>query len=185
MSIATRPFTAEDILETPEGDGKRYELIAGELIVTASPSVRHAWIVSRIVRALDAFVGERDLGTIFGSPVDVRLTLFDVVVPDILYVRKERQILFGEHFLEGAPDLVVEVLSSSTRSRDLTEKMALYARMGIAEYWIADPEISRISIYGLTATGGYELLASEENRVVSRVLPGIELDPRLVFSLPE
>jgi Uma2 family endonuclease len=175
MVTAARPLTYQDLLETPEGDGNRYEILAGELIVTASPSKRHAWISFRLARRMADHVEQRSMGVVFHSPVDVRLTRYDVVVPDIIFLSAERRNIFGERFVDGAPDLIVEVLSPSTRSRDLTAKLQLYARTGVQEYWIVDPDTSDVTVYALSAQGAYELVPAVEGRICSRLLPEFEL----------
>lgn len=181
MSVATRPLTSDDLLQTPEGDGIRYELLGGELFVSASPAKRHTWILARLARLLGNHVEQRGLGEVFGSPIDVRLTKFDVVVPDIVFIRSERFHLFGEHFLDGAPDLIVEILSPSTRVRDRTDKLRLYARFGVPEYWIVDPESSGITVFVLSRPGSYEALDTSAG-FRSTVLPDFELSPPTLFA---
>jgi Uma2 family endonuclease len=122
------------------------------------------------------FVEQRNLGEVFSSPVDVRLTPYDVVVPDLFFLRTERFHLFDQWALSGAPDLIVEVRSPSTRSRDLTTKLHLYARTGVQEYWIVDPDTSTVTVYTLSASGAYELLPAHGGKVRSNVLSGFELD---------
>ncbi|MCC6792702.1 MAG: Uma2 family endonuclease [Thermomicrobiales bacterium] len=181
-STQARALTYEDLLKTPEGDGNRYELLGGEIFVTASPSKKHVWLVNLLTFELTAQLRGRNLGQVFAGPVDVRLTPHDVVVPDIVFIRQERLHIFGERCIEGAPDLIVEVLSPSTRSRDLTIKMQLYARTGVQEYWLVDPDLSTITVYVLFTTGGYEALAPAADSVASRVLSGIQLNPALLFA---
>ena len=175
-TTATRPLTYEDLLETPEGDGYRYEIIAGEMVVSASPSKRHARVSFRLARLLADFVDEQNLGEVFHAPVDVRLGRHDIVVPDILFFTADRSHLFGERLADGPPDLIVEVLSPSTRSRDLRTKMRLYADTGVQEYWVVDPKMGKISVYWRTHERTYDLLPAEGTRARSQVIPGFEVD---------
>jgi Uma2 family endonuclease len=93
------------------------------------------------------------------------------------YLSAERTRLFGDQKVDGPPDLIVEVLSPSTRSRDLTVKMDLYARTGVSEYWIVDPQTADISFHSRTAGGSFVPLPQERNRIRSGVLPEFVLDP--------
>ena len=131
-------LTYEDFCCLPN-DGKRYEIIDGELFVTPSPFRPHQRVVTRLTRYLSTFVEENELGEVFVAPFDVVFSRFDVVEPDLLYVSKGRLSVLTEKNVQGAPDLVVEVLSPSTAETDRTIKLKLYARYGVQEHWIIDP----------------------------------------------
>ena len=145
--IEKKKYTYEDYLKTP--DDKRYELIEGELLMTPSPITNHQRISGRIEFELRKFVSENDLGEVFDAPYDVYLDDENVVQPDIMFISKERSKIIGEKNLQGAPDLVVEILSESTAYRDLIQKKKLYAKFGVKEYWIVVPEEKTIDIYSL------------------------------------
>jgi len=145
--IEKKKYTYEDYLKTP--DDKRYELIEGELLMTPSPITNHQRISGRIEFALRKFVSENDLGEVFDAPYDVYLDDENVVQPDIMFISKGRSKIIGEKNLQGAPDLVVEILSESTAYRDLIQKKKLYAKFGVKEYWIVVPEEKTIDIYSL------------------------------------
>lgn len=181
MSVLTRPLVYEDLLQMPE-DGKRYEIIRGELEVAASPTPDHQAVVSDTNDLLKAFVRANDLGKVYLGPVDVRLTPHDIVVPDILFVAKARLGIVGPSLIEGAPDLVVEVLSPSNRAHDQVRKAALYAAARVPEYWLIDPTYATIEIRSLVA-GVYEPVRPErDGRIGSVVLPGLVVDPAVVFA---
>lgn len=182
MAIAARLRTYEDLLQTPEADGNRYELLGGEILVTASPARKHVWLVNLIAFELTAFVRGQGIGDVFTGPVDVRLSVHDVVVPDIIYISAERSAIFGEQSVQGPPDLIVEVLSRSTRARDTTQKLRLYAQTGVPEYWIVDPETSAITVYGLVQAGSYEPIEPIDGKVRSRVVSGFGLDAAKLFA---
>jgi len=139
-------LTYEDYCRLPN-DGKRYEIIEGELFVTPSPFRPHQRAVTRLTSYLSVFVREKDIGEVFVAPFDVVFSRFDVVEPDLLYVSKGRLSVLTEKNVQGAPDLVVEVLSPSTAEKDRTIKLKLYARYGVQEYWIIDPYGPSAEIY--------------------------------------
>lgn len=182
MVTATRPLTYKDLETTPEGDGNRYELLGGEMFVTASPSKRHAWIATKLSRLMGNHVAEHSLGMVFPVPVDVRLTPYDVVVPDIFFVSADRLHLFTARLVNGPPDLIVEVLSPSTRLRDLNQKLRLYARTGVAEYWIVDTDRKSIAVHHLNANGAYNTVPQASDAITSRVLPDLEISISELFS---
>jgi len=146
MLISTK-FTHADLLEAPD-DGKRREIVEGELFVTPSPNLDHQRVSRRIGSALANYLEANPIGEIFYAPMDVILSDFDVVEPDLLIVLNEhREIL--KTWVEGTPDLVVEILSPTTSKRDRGLKLRAYARHGVAEYWIVDPDQRAIEVYRL------------------------------------
>jgi Uma2 family endonuclease len=150
---ALRRWTYDDLVELPD-DGKRYEIIAGELHLSPSPNRAHQRLVRRLVVLMDRFVEANGLGEVMLSPFDVVLAPDDVLVPDLLFVQRERSDVLTAWAVEGAPDLVVEVLSPSTASIDRGKKRERYARYGVPEYWILDPRKRTLNIYSL-AGGQY------------------------------
>jgi Uma2 family endonuclease len=140
-------LTYEDLLLFPE-DGKRHELIDGEHYVTASPNLRHQRISGRLHLLIGNWLEAHPVGRLYYAPLDGLFSNHDVVVPDLLYVSNERAetaLANGKH-VTGAPDLVIEIGSPSTRRRDETIKRRLYERFGVAEYWIVDPDIDAIRV---------------------------------------
>src|SRR5829696_1477299 len=140
MMIATlRPLTYDDLRDMP-ADGQRYEIIDGELIVTAAPTMGHQRVVGRLYRLLDDYARQVQGGEVAFAPFDVRLGHFDAVEPDLVFLSAARpRVPNDENSIDYAPDLVVEVVSPSSRRVDRVRKMALYARSGVSEYWTADP----------------------------------------------
>lgn len=139
-------FTVRDYMNLPESEEKRYELIAGELYMVPSPNPFHQKITGNLFRILSDFVEEHDLGLVFIAPLDVVLSDEDVLQPDVIFISKEREGIIGEQNIQGAPDLVIEVLSPSTAGRDRTIKRARYLRYGVREYWIVDPQTRSIEV---------------------------------------
>jgi Uma2 family endonuclease len=177
MPIDTR-LTYEDLCELPY-DGKRYEIIEGDLIVTAAPRILHQKVVTRLSHYLLAFVEGNDLGQVFVAPVDVVFSEFDVVEPDIIYISKQRAAILTEKNVQGAPDLVVEVLSEWTAKIDRTAKLKLYAKYGVPEYWVLETQPISADIYRGGANG---LELSEhlgpEGILTTPMLPGLSLPLR-------
>jgi Uma2 family endonuclease len=138
MPVDTR-LNYDDFCLLPN-DGKRYEIIDGELFVTPAPKILHQKAVSRLSASLLTFAEREGVGQVLVAPVDVVFSRFDVVEPDIVYVSKKRASVLTEKNVQGAPDLVIEVLSETTEKTDRTTKLKLYGRYGVQEYWIIDPE---------------------------------------------
>lgn len=179
MSITTRRLTYEDLIQLP-ADGNRYELIDGDLQVTPAPSRRHQRLAFRLTLLVGGLVEAEDLGELYFAPVDVRLSPHDVVQPDLIFITKARRGIFVENVVEGAPDLVIEILSPSTRINDEVRKARLYAAAGIPEYWIADALTERFSIYVLV-DGTYREVPHQAGSVRSTVLPGLVIDVAALF----
>jgi Uma2 family endonuclease len=132
-------LTYRDYLRFPD-DGLRHEIIEGEHYVTPSPVTRHQRILVTLSHLLQTFLDREPIGEIFFAPFDVLLSEFNVFVPDLIYLSRERAHLLTAKNLQGAPDLAVEILSPGTRSRDLRLKRDVYRCTGVREYWIIDPD---------------------------------------------
>lgn len=132
-------LTYDDLRELPE-DRNRYELFEGELEVTAAPNLGHQDIVGNLHAIIRPHVRSRGLGRLYLAPVDVKLSNTTVLEPDLVFVSTARAAILQEQFIAGPPDLVIEVLSPSTASRDLRAKQSLYARYGVPFYWQFDPD---------------------------------------------
>ena len=151
MPAASQPYwTASMVRELPD-DGKRYECIDGELLVTPSPGNPHQWVVGELYQLLAPYVRGAGVGLAQISPLDVELDDGMIVQPDILAYRPSPLIAQGR--IPGR-DLIltVEVLSPSTKHRDRGLKRDFYARIGVAEYWIVDPAVRQIERWRSGAT---------------------------------
>ena len=140
-------LTYDDFLLFPD-DGQRHELIDGEHYVTPSPIQKHQRIAWNLTGLLYVYFQSNRVGRAFTAPFDVVFSEFDVVEPDLLFVSDARRkdVLTAKN-VQGAPDLVVEIGSPSTRKRDETIKRRLYERFGVAEYWVIDPELDTIKVF--------------------------------------
>ncbi len=181
----TKPrLTYEDYLNIPGDD--RHELIDGELILVASPNRDHQIADASLGARMYFFVETGDLGWVFHAPFDVLLTDPDggvnVVQPDLIFVSKEREQIITPANIQGAPDLLVEILSPSTRRLDMTSKLDLYARHGVKEYWIADPAARAITVM-LLKDGDFETLAEYgmDDTLVSPTLEGFSVNLDRIF----
>jgi Uma2 family endonuclease len=140
-------WTYADLLTLPD-DGRRYEIIEGELYEMPAPSWAHATVIANLISALIPLVVKLD-GLWRTAPLDVFFQGADPVQPDIIVLLPESQALPTERGVEGPPDILIEVLSPSNRGHDLLTKRALYARAGVREYWLVDPEARTIEILAL------------------------------------
>jgi len=181
MSLLARPLTYDDLRQMPD-DSNRYEIIGGELIVSPSPNRSHQIVAYRLTQLVGDMVDARRLGQVPFAPVDVRLSPHSVVQPDLLFIRNDRLHIYGPTGpVEGAPDLVVEIVSPSSQVMDRVRKAALYADSGVSEYWIVDPEKREVQVLVL-AQGRYEPVESDAGELPSTVIPGLVVDPDVLFA---
>ena len=173
-------FTYEDYLNAPED--KRYELLDGELVMAPAPGELHQSVSIWLGSKLFQFVTENRLGKVYSAPFDVVLSDWDVVQPDLVFVSNERTGIITDANLQGAPDLVVEILSPSTAERDKTFKYALYAEHGVGEYWMVDTDAKTITVL-LLGEGGFavEGIYGEGQTLEAPTLQGFALDLGDVF----
>jgi Uma2 family endonuclease len=168
-------LTYRDYCQLPS-DGRRYEILDGELAVTPAPSPLHQEVVVNLLRALDGHVRATRLGKLLVAPIDVIFTPTSVVQPDLIFVQAGRLSLITARGIEGPPDLVVEVLSPTTEGQDRGAKLQLYARSGVAHYWLVDPESRSLDAYELAASG-YRLGARLSHTAVfaPTIFPGLTI----------
>jgi len=174
----------DDFLTFPD-DGRRHELIDGEHVVTPAPDARHQEVAGRLFLALGNFVERHPVGKVYFAPLDVILSDFDVVEPDILFICGERSAIIRGS-VHGAPDLAVEIVSPSSRRADEMKKRALFDRFGVREYWIVDPEIEIVKVYRRAEDGSFPRMAelsAEANEVLDTpLLPGFSVPLRNLFA---
>ncbi len=148
MTTRAKTVTYDDYLALPD-DGKKHEIIDGELYMTPAPLTNHQRISGRIEFELRKFVTENKLGEVFYAPLDVVLSMTDIVQPDILFVSKDRSHIITKKNIIAAPDLIIEILSETTETLDRVTKKNLYERYGVKEYWIVDPSARTVEQYVL------------------------------------
>lgn len=168
----------------PDTDNVRRELIGGELIVAPAPAIRHQEVVAKLVMRLGAYCEYRG-GTVLPAPTDVYFSERDVVEPDVVFVRPDHLGRVETQVIRGAPDVVVEVSSPSTRALELRRKRELYEREGVPEYWYVDLEADRVEVHRLEG-GRYGLprLLGSGDTLESGQLPGFAVAVDDVLGLP-
>lgn len=142
----SKEWTLKDYLEL--GEECWYQLIDGQLVMSPSPSLKHQITIGKVFKVLDAFA-ETISGLAVLSPIDIYFDDRNVLQPDVLLVSKERKNILSERGLEGAPDLIVEVLSISNSTYDRYEKKKKYCQFGVLEYWLIDPVNETIEVFSL------------------------------------
>ena len=178
-----RRLTYDDLVRFPD-DGLRHEIIDGEHYVTASPVPRHQVLVGRLHFELESHLrAHPGSGQVFLSPLDVRLSHWDVVEPDLLLIGPDQPEILTAKNVQGPPALVIEVMSPSTRSRDERLKRDLFNRVGVREYWLVNPDTNVVMVYRRDSGGqfgeAYSLAAAGREVLTTPLLPGlsIALDP--------
>ena len=140
-----RVFTQKDYDLLPEG--APYQLIGGSLVMTPAPEVYHQKVVGNLLFKLKAFTQKKGMGDVYHAPINVKLGKTEIYQPDIVFVSTKQAHIIGKKMIEGAPDVVMEVLSPSTAYYDLRVKYEVYERAGVKEYWIVDPNRKELEIY--------------------------------------
>jgi Uma2 family endonuclease len=178
-SVST-PFTYRDYARLP--DDRRFEVIEGKLFLTPAPRTSHQRICGELFAALREHVRRHDLGEVLIAPCDLVLSETNVLQPDILFVRRDRLSIIGEKYVSAAPDLLVEVLSPRTRTRDRKLKLRLYARFGVRELWVADGDSRSIEVFE-SADGRFRLRKRYQagQALRSKVLPKLRLSVVSIF----
>jgi len=181
MSAVSPRVSFAELQQWPD-DGRRYELYDGEVIVVPSPFPRHqrvAWNIGDVLKGYERTAG----GYMFAIPIDIVLSEYDVVQPDVVYFREARRhVIDMMAATRAAPDLAVEVLSRGTERRDRGRKLQMLARYGVPEYWLVDPIGNTLEIY-TNRGGSLELAAmfSERDDVESPTLPGLRFPAARIF----
>jgi len=180
-TIEAERFTAEDYRAMPN-DGRRYQLVDGELHMAPAPNSYHQEIVWNLSRILGRYIDAHPVGRIYPAPYDVYLSEGDVLQPDLLFLASLRQNLRQEDGLHGAPDLVIEVLSVSTSQLDKKKKRAIYARTGVKEMWLVDPILQQIHLYDFARDPAKAIrLVEDDETFESELLPGLTVSAAEVF----
>lgn len=149
-------YSYDDYKSLSDSTDKRNELLNGDIVMVPSPTTSHQRVSRDLGFLLFQHVRANKLGEVFFAPIDVVLgegSDREVAQPDILFVSERRRTIIAAGEIQGAPDLIVEILSPSTESLDRGYKKALYARRGVSEYWIVDLKSQTIEVYSLADTG--------------------------------
>ena len=181
MAVATVGRKTRRDYEALE-EGAPYQLINGQLIVSPSPSYFHQLVSMRLSRFLDRYVTEHGLGRVVTAPLDIHLRETEIYQPDILYISNERSDIIQER-IEGAPDLIVEILSPATAYYDLRHKRRIYQEENVLEYWIVDPMDPAVEVFW-NAGETYERheIHHKEGTAKSRLLESFSVDLTELFA---
>ena len=176
MTLQTSRLTFDDYLNGPEIK-ERHDIVDGEMIMAPAPTVEHQRILLRLIRSLDSFVTEHRLGEVLFAPVDVLIQQEPLRTrqPDLLFVSKERSGIMST-IVEGAPDLVVEILSPGNTRREVEEKLSDYALLGVRECWLISPEGRTVEVLALADDAWRRAaLHGIGDDIQSEVLEGVEV----------
>lgn len=174
-------FNTHDYQHLP-GD-KRYEIIDGDLHMVPAPLTTHQKISLNLAKVLSEYIDQKKLGELLYAPVDVVFSYEDIVQPDLVFISKERLNILKEENIQGAPDLVIEILSPSSKKMDREIKLKLYEKHGVHEYWIVDPDAQSIEVLNLTDDGLQLIRAYPKGtHLNSPLFPDIKLSIEKVFA---
>ena len=179
-----RRMTEEEFVRWCDED-TRAEWVDGEVIVASPPTIRHVRINRFLIQLLGLFVAQRQQGEALGPEAQIRLVKQGRRrVPDVLFVSQERQEIIRPSHIEGAPDLVMEIVSPESLARDWREKYLEYEAAGVREYWVIDPMAQQMEVYGLGADGQYAQLPEAGGLIRSGVLADFYLRPEWLWQEP-
>ena len=186
MAARIEPLLTVADLDACPDDSNRYELIEGELFVSRAPGIPHQRVLNNLQFGLVTYLQNNPIGIVVPGAGAI-FSDYDAVFPDLVFVLNERwnQVVTGEKF-SGAPDLVIEVISAGAenRRRDLLVKRQLYAKYGVAEYWIVDPESRLIEVYRLRDSRLKSVATLRgEGEITTPLLPGLRMSVNSVFTL--
>ena len=181
-SSVAEKIKVADFLEMDVEPGFIYELINGEIVKKSAPSPKHQIALGELFASLHSFVKKRKLGKVLTAPLDVFFDEYSSLQPDLLFVAKTREEIITDNGVEGAPDLIIEILSPSTMKNDRGDKMKIYRQHQVREYWIVDPKNQSIEVYR-HQNNDYDLVAFavEEGEITSQVLEGFSLNVKGLF----
>ena len=175
LSTNAKPVTRYEYALIPTG-APNYQLIEGDLVMAQSPNTFHQEILVNLATSFRTHLRTHPIGKVYIAPLDTFLSDISVYQPDLLFVRKENRSIIEEHGVEGAPDLVVEILSKSSAKYDLGPKRAIYARTGVEEMWVIDPPKRTLSVYRLGEDAENPSATYRRTQsFTSTVLPGLQI----------
>jgi Uma2 family endonuclease len=182
-------LTYDDFLHFPD-DGLRHEIIDGEHYVTPSPNTRHQELVGRLYFEMALHLRSHPAqGRVFLAPFDVVMSRWDVVEPDLLVVTGDQREIVTEQNVQGVPALVVEIPLPGTRRRDEGVKRELFARSGVREYWLVDPDGDTVRVSRRQGDGSFPEVAvlsgASDDALTTPLLPELRIGLRELFARPD
>ncbi|MDQ3226355.1 MAG: Uma2 family endonuclease [Chloroflexota bacterium] len=182
MAIQSHLLTYDDLERMRETRDERLELIEGEMVVTPSPSPMHQLVVHRLAVLSDRAIVETGFGVVLESPLDVYLMAQNVFQPDRIVLLRDRFTHFGSNMVESAPNLTIEVICPSSRGYDRVIKRNVYARFGVHEFWLVDPDTRTITVFSDPREGRYQTETVASDVAVSATIPGVSVDLEALFA---
>ena len=177
-------MTEEEFVAWCDEDTKA-EWVDGEVIVHSPANLQHVDLAGFLQIIVRLFATQRDLGVVYGPELQIRLgSLRRRRVPDLLFIAKERMSIIKATEVEGAPDLIIEIVSPDSPARDWREKYLEYEAASVREYWVIDPMAQRVEGYALGVDGRYTLLAEKDGVIHSTALTGFFLKPAWLWQEP-
>jgi len=175
-------LTYEDYITLPN-DRNRYEILEGELIVTPSPTFKHQEVSRNLLLILHYHIKKNNLGKIVAAPMDVILEDTTVAQPDIIFISKEKYRFVTKRGIECAPDLLVEILSPSSKRYDRVSKMQIYGKHSVTWYWIVDPDSSTVEEYRIEK-GNYVLAGTyqKSDTFAPELFPDLKIELSQVWA---
>lgn len=177
------PITFDQFYEMAD-DGVKADLLDGKIIRDLPSAPKHGREAGWVNTMINCYADAHDLGEAFVAPATVRLSKYQGPEPDLFFIRKDRLDIVNEKFVDGPPDLCVEVISKSSRQRDRGRKFVLYADHGVREYWLIDSLRDAVEFYENVEGEWREIMPDEQGRLHSKVLPGFWLKPAWLAMKP-
>jgi Uma2 family endonuclease len=179
--VTSRPLTKYDYWVLPEA-GPRYQLINGNLFMARAPNRFHQDISRTIQFEMMKYLEVQPVGIVYDAPFDVVLTEINVFPPDLAFFSERRRRFLTDKGAEGAPDLVVEILSPKTAHLDLDQKRLVYAHAGVDELWIVDPQGEEVRVYHLREDPDLpKVILRLGDALKTSLLPGFEVSVKKIF----
>jgi Uma2 family endonuclease len=174
------PLTERDYYNLPEGS--RYQLIEGDLYMAPAPNLYHQTVLGNLSFALRSYLEQNRIGILFQAPTDVFFSRESIWQPDLFVVLNARRHILKSKRCEGAPEFIAEILSPGSQDLDLHTKKAVYAREGVTEYWVLDPETKEVLIHRFEENANDPIvrLRSPE-KATSSLFPGLSMDLDKLF----
>ena len=180
-TVQMEPLTVEDYRMMPE-TGPRYQLIEGELLMAPAPNRYHQDISGNISLLLAKYVEKHPIGKLYVAPFDVYLDQYNAHQPDIVFVSKANCAILTDAGATGAPDFIVEILSPKTAFLDKKSKRKVFARSGVKELWLVDPDTRMIHVYFLQDEPERPAATySEKDTFTSPHFPGLKIRAAKIF----
>jgi Uma2 family endonuclease len=174
-------YTYEDYINLPD-DGKRYEIIDGELYLLPTPNLPHQSILGNLFCMIAGFLKEKEYGEIFLSPLDVVFSNINIIQPDLIFVAKENFNIIRPENIRGTPDLLIEILSTKTEKRDRTIKLKTYSKFGVQEYWMVHEEKETVEVWRRKDDQlNFHSLLDRTQTLTTPLLPGLEISLEKIF----